>query len=114
MLGEDGRDLSGGERHRLAIARAFVRHADLVILDEITSHLDPGTKEALSHAVRRLAQQSTVLVIAHRLATVRHADRIAVMAYGRVVESVHMASCVAAGALRPPRRARTQPTRQRG
>jgi len=86
VLGEDGRDLSGGERQRLAIARAFVRHADLVILDEITSHLDPRTEEALSHTVRRLAQQGTVLVIAHRLATVRHADRIAVMDYGRVVE----------------------------
>ena len=86
VLGEAGRDLSGGERQRLAIARAFVRRADLVILDEISAHLDAATEEALTRAVDRLARRSTVLVIAHRLATVRRADHIAVVSRGRVVE----------------------------
>ena len=85
-LSEGGLGLSGGERQRLAIARAFVRRADLVILDEISAHLDAPTEEALSRAVGRLARRSTVLVIAHRLATVRRADRIAVLSQGRVVE----------------------------
>jgi len=86
VLGEDGRDLAGGERQRLAIARAFVRQADLVILDEISAHLDAPTERALGRAVDRLARRATVLVIAHRLATVRRADRIASVSEGRVVE----------------------------
>jgi ATP-binding cassette subfamily B protein len=86
VLGEDGRDLAGGERQRLAIARAFVRRADLVILDEISAHLDASTERALGRAVDRLARRATVLVIAHRLATVRRADRIAVVSGGCVVE----------------------------
>jgi ATP-binding cassette subfamily C protein CydD len=86
VLGEDGRDLAGGERQRLAIARAFVRQADLVILDEISAHLDAPTERALGRAVDRLARRATVLVIAHRLATVRRADRIAAVSEGRVVE----------------------------
>jgi thiol reductant ABC exporter CydD subunit len=86
VLGEDGRDLAGGERQRLAIARAFVRRADLVILDEISAHLDAPTERAIGRAVDRLARRATVLVIAHRLATVRRADRIAVVSGGCVVE----------------------------
>lgn len=85
-LGEDGLTLSGGERHRLAIARAFLRRADIVVLDEIGAYLDAGTEAALMRAVERLARHCTLLVIAHRLTTVRRAHSIAVLVDGRVVE----------------------------
>jgi ATP-binding cassette, subfamily C, bacterial CydD len=96
-LGENGLDLSGGERQRLAIARAFVRDAELVILDEITAHLDTRTEGALAHAVKRLSKRSTVLVIAHRLSTVRAADRIAVLVDGVVLETGRHAELTARG-----------------
>ncbi|MEJ2292324.1 MAG: ATP-binding cassette domain-containing protein, partial [Deinococcales bacterium] len=96
-LGENALDLSGGERQRLAIARAFARHADLVILDEITAHLDTTTERALARAVERLSTRSTVLVIAHRLSTVRSADRIAVLVDGAVAETGQHAELTAQG-----------------
>ncbi|HKI57183.1 MAG TPA: thiol reductant ABC exporter subunit CydD [Trueperaceae bacterium] len=85
-LGEDGMDLSGGERHRLAIARAFLRGAELVVLDEISAYLDAATEAAVTRAVTRLAQRSTLLVVAHRLETVRRARHIVVLDEGAVVE----------------------------
>lgn len=85
-LGEDGFGLSGGERHRLAIARAFLRRADVVVLDEISAYLDTATEAALMRAVERLAHGCTLLVIAHRLATVRRAHSIAVLVDGRLAE----------------------------
>ncbi len=96
-LGEDANGLSGGERHRLAIARALVRDADLVVLDEPTAYLDPATEASIGRAVARLAADRTVLLVAHRLATARAADRILVMDGGRIVEQGRHRELAAAG-----------------
>lgn len=85
-VGERGARLSGGQAQRIALARAFLRDAPLVILDEATANLDPETETALLAAMHTLRQGRTTLVIAHRLRTIRDADQIAVMVSGRVVE----------------------------
>jgi len=85
FLGERGVRLSGGQRQRVAIARAILRDAPLLLLDEATSALDAESEAAVQHALAVLAQGRTTLVIAHRLATVRRADRIVVMDGGCVV-----------------------------
>ncbi len=87
MLGERGARLSGGQRQRIAIARALLRDAPILVLDEATSALDAESERLVQEAIDRLMRDRTVLVIAHRLATVRHADRIVVLNDGRVVES---------------------------
>ncbi len=87
MLGESGNRLSGGERQRIAFARAIMRDTPIVLLDEPTSALDPGSEEKVRKAMRRLFARRTVLMIAHRLATVREADLICVMDKGRIVET---------------------------
>jgi ATP-binding cassette, subfamily C, bacterial CydCD len=87
ILGERGRRLSGGQAQRLALARAFLKDAGLVILDEPTAHLDPLTEHQISRAVKRLAQKSTVLTIAHRLSTIQSADQVIVLKEGRVAQS---------------------------
>ncbi|MFF8500169.1 ABC transporter ATP-binding protein [Streptomyces anulatus] len=87
MVGEKGYRLSGGERQRLAIARALLKRASVVILDEPTSQLDAETELRLLASFEELFATSAVLVVAHRLSTVRHADRILVMEQGRIVES---------------------------
>jgi len=85
-VGEYGQNLSGGQVQRLALARAFLKDAPLVLMDEATASLDPETEALVTRAIAHLAQDRTVLVIAHRLRTVRGAERIVVLDNGRVVE----------------------------
>jgi subfamily B ATP-binding cassette protein MsbA len=86
VLGERGTRLSGGQRQRISIARALLRDPPILILDEATSALDTESERLVQEAIERLMKDRTVLVIAHRLATVRHADQILVLDAGHVVE----------------------------
>ena len=86
LLGERGASLSGGQRQRIAIARAILRDAPILLLDEATSALDSESEQAIQHAFDQLSKTRTSLVIAHRLATVRDADRILVMEDGKLVD----------------------------
>ena len=87
VVGERGAQLSGGQRQRVAIARAFLKDAPILILDEATSHLDAVSEQAVRGALDLLARSRTTLVIAHRLSTVRSAQRIIVLEDGRVAET---------------------------
>jgi len=87
VVGELGVRLSGGERQRIAIARALLKDAPILILDEATSSLDSDAERQVQEALERLMNNRTTLVIAHRLSTVRRADRIAVIVHGQVVET---------------------------
>lgn len=86
-LGERGAGLSGGQIQRIALARAFLKDAPLVLLDEPTANLDARTQAQIHQAISRLARNRTLLLVAHRLGTARLADRILVMERGRIVES---------------------------
>jgi len=97
VIGERGARLSGGQAQRIALARAFLRDAPLLILDEATSNLDPDTEALLQESVERLMQGRMTLVIAHRLSTVHRADRILVLDGGRVVETGTHSSLVHQG-----------------
>ncbi len=99
FLGESGTRLSGGQQQRLAIARAVLRDAPILLLDEATSALDAESERLVQQALDRLMQGRTTLVIAHRLATVRAADRIVVMDQGRIVEQGNHAQLAEAGGL---------------
>jgi subfamily B ATP-binding cassette protein MsbA len=99
VVGEAGGRLSGGQRQRVAIARAMVRDAPILLLDEATSALDAEAEAAVQEALDRLMVGRTTLVIAHRLATIRRADRIIVMREGRAEEIGDHASLYAAGGL---------------
>ena len=87
MLGRQGRELSGGERQRIAIARAILRDPRILILDEATSSVDTETEEKIQKAIERLVEGRTAIAIAHRLSTLRRADRLYVMEKGRIAES---------------------------
>ncbi|MBT0671182.1 ATP-binding cassette domain-containing protein [Novosphingobium profundi] len=99
FLGEDGARLSGGQRQRIAIARALLRDTPILLLDEATSALDAESERLVQDALETLMQSRTTLVIAHRLATVREADRIVVMDGGRIVEEGTHARLAQAGGL---------------
>jgi ATP-binding cassette subfamily B protein len=86
VLGATARGLSAGEAQLVALARAFLRNPGLVVLDEASSRLDPHTEERLDHAITRLLQGRTGIVIAHRLATVERADSIVILDAGQVAE----------------------------
>ncbi|MBY0294524.1 MAG: ABC transporter ATP-binding protein/permease [Methylobacterium sp.] len=96
-VGPGGGRLSGGERQRIALARAFLRDAPILLLDEATSALDAESERLVQAALTRLMRGRTTLVIAHRLSTVREADRIVVMEAGRVVETGRHAELIAQG-----------------
>jgi len=85
-IGERGANLSGGQRQRVAIARAILRDAPILILDEPTSALDPASEELIIAALQNLPRERTTLVVAHRMSTIEHADRIAVLDGGRIIE----------------------------
>ena len=87
QIGEDGIRLSGGQRQRLAIARAFAKNSKILIFDEATSALDAQTEEYIQQAILRIKGTKTIIIIAHRLATVQKADRIFVLADGKIKES---------------------------
>ena len=85
-VGEDGHRLSGGQRQRLAIARAVLKDAPILVLDEATSNVDNETEAALQRSIEKLSKDRTTIIIAHRLSTVRNADRIAVLDSGGITE----------------------------
>lgn len=99
VIGEGGHGLSGGQAQRLALARAFLKDAPLVLMDEATASLDARSEEGVARAVNRLSAGRAVLLIAHRLATVREADRILVLDRGRVAEAGDHAALVSRGGL---------------
>lgn len=114
IVGELGVQLSGGERQRIAIARALLKNAPILILDEATSALDAESERAVQDAIERLMKGRTVLVIAHRLTTIRGADRIAVIGEGGIVEQgTHGELMERAGAYRRLYEMQQEPSRRR-
>jgi subfamily B ATP-binding cassette protein MsbA len=86
VLGHNATQLSGGQRQRLAIARALYKDAPVLLLDEATSALDTESERLVQEALQRLMRNRTTLIVAHRLSTIQHADRIVVMEHGRIAE----------------------------
>lgn len=86
IVGEGGASLSGGERQRISIARALLKDAPIVVLDEATASIDPENEQLIQQALTELTREKTVVVIAHRLAIIEHADQILVVEDGTVVQ----------------------------
>lgn len=86
MIGEGGASLSGGKKQRISIARAIMKDTPIVILDEATSNVDHESEKDLMDVVEALTKEKTIIMIAHRLKTVRHADQIVVVDKGRIVQ----------------------------
>lgn len=86
VIGEGGASLSGGEKQRISIARAMLKNAPIVIFDEATANIDPENEDRLQKAIEALTRNKTIIMIAHRLKTVRHADRILVIDHGKIVQ----------------------------
>lgn len=87
IIGEGGASLSGGEKQRISIARAIMKDAPIIILDEATANVDPESEQELTAAIEALTKEKTIMMIAHRLKTVRHADNILVIDDGKIVQS---------------------------
>ncbi|HVR07633.1 MAG TPA: ATP-binding cassette domain-containing protein, partial [Thermoanaerobaculia bacterium] len=98
-IAQGGTNVSGGQRQRLSIARAILKDAPILVLDEATSAVDTETERAIQQNLRRITRGRTALVIAHRLSTLRHADRILVLTEGRVAEEGHHDELVARGGI---------------
>lgn len=86
LVGEGGASLSGGEKQRIAIARAIMKNSPIIILDEATANVDPENEKELTEAIENLTREKTIIMIAHRLKTVRNADQIVVVDKGRIVQ----------------------------
>ena len=87
LIGEGGANLSGGEKQRISIARAIMKDAPIIILDEATANVDPESEQELTSAIEALTREKAIIMIAHRLKTVRHADNILVIDTGRIAQS---------------------------
>ena len=86
VIGDRGVTLSGGQRQRIALARAIIRDPQVLILDEATSELDARSQQLISQAVEKLGANRTVVIVAHRLSTIQHADKIIVLEGGKVAD----------------------------
>ena len=99
VVGERGANLSAGERQLLSFTRALARDPKILILDEATSSVDPETERLIQEAIWRMSEKRTTLVVAHRLSTIRQADRIIVMHHGRIREQGTHEELVAMGGI---------------
>ncbi|MBR0188970.1 MAG: ATP-binding cassette domain-containing protein, partial [Clostridia bacterium] len=87
VIGEGGASLSGGEKQRISITRAIMKDAPIIILDEATANVDPENEAELTEAIEALTKEKTIIMITHRLKTVRHADQIFVIDSGKIAQS---------------------------
>ncbi|MEL6138624.1 MAG: ATP-binding cassette domain-containing protein, partial [Cyanobacteria bacterium J06628_6] len=99
IVGEGGATLSGGEKQRISIARAILKDAPIVMLDEATASIDPENERLIQQAIQALSARKTLIVIAHRLTTIAQADQIVVLDQGRIVEQGRHQTLVQQGGL---------------